>query len=170
MAFKCAASVTPTRAISCARAEHRVSIEHHSVRRPSMRASEQRRVSMLKLTQPQRRASQPHEGDQLRKSRASSAILRRPSMRARASASVTPTEGRSAGCLSLQGRSAAHELGIERQPAILSSSRLALQNGSLAATVKPRWEKVQFGSCIACRPVLYRYHTVPELEISTFFP
>ena len=169
---------------------------------------------MLKLTQPQRRASYPdtHEGDQLRKSsasskhrapqrtppkheseraaacvdakadaaaaasviprhrRASSAILRRPSMRARASASVTPTKGRSAGCLSLQGRSAAHELGIERQPAILSSSRLALQNGSLAATVKPRWEKVQFGSCIACKPVLYRYHSVPELEISTFFP
>ena len=54
-----AASITPTRAISCTRAEHRVSIEHHSVRRPSMRASEQRRVSMLKLTQPQRRASHP---------------------------------------------------------------------------------------------------------------
>ena len=54
-----AASVTPTRAISRARAEHRASIEHHSVRRPSMRASEQRRVSVQKLTQPQRRASHP---------------------------------------------------------------------------------------------------------------
>ena len=96
-----AASVTPPRGISCARAEHQVSIEHKHT--PPKHASErvQRRVSMQKLTLPQPRASHPHEGDQL----------------------------------SLQ----------------------------------------KLRSCKACtvlysRPVLYRYRTVPELDISTFFP
>ena len=101
-----AASVTPTRAISCTRAEHRVSIEHHSVRRPSMRASEQRRVSMLKLTQPQRRASHPHKAISCARAehrvsiehqrtppkhaseQASSTSVRRPSMRASESSGV----------------------------------------------------------------------------------
>jgi hypothetical protein len=107
-----------TRAISCARAEHRVSIEHQRTLPKHASEREQRRVSVQKLTQPQWRASHPHEGDQLRKSRASSkhrapAYAAQACERARtaacvdakadaaAAASVTPPRGRSAYKLAL---------------------------------------------------------------------
>ena len=74
-----------TRAISCARAEHRVSIEHQRTLPKHASEREQRRVSMQKLTQLQRRASHPHEGDQhtsslscLQVARSALALRRRP--------------------------------------------------------------------------------------------